>query len=119
LEIGDTVMQKVSDDDDETVQFETVQLIAPDTDYEDYQSTHHWCNRIREAIEQSDYQERVREKLHKVLIEIEVSIKDRNYLPSQAEIARRLRTPSGTFDGDMKKLRKLVSDDDSYDKINF
>ena len=85
------------------------ETILPDDTYENYNSFCYLCKQIRAAIEQSNYNDDVREQLHRVFTEIELPIKQRKDHPSQAEIAVILDIPPSTLHGYIHKLRKLIA----------
>lgn len=83
--------------------------IFPDDEYENYNYFSDLCKQIKQAIDESNYKNDVREQLHRVFTEIELFIKQRKDYPSQAEIAIRLNISAATFHGYIKKLRKLIA----------
>ncbi len=87
---------------------ERVLFILPDDIYENYEVFIYWCEQIRKAIDQSNYQDRVHKQLERMFTEIEMAIGDGDDPPSQSEIARRLHIPIATLNGYMNKLRQLV-----------
>jgi hypothetical protein len=94
-------------DDDETDDGGEIVLFIKDDAY-DYLLLSEWCEHIHNAIAQSDYQDRVRQQLHKVFTEIEVPLKQRKKYPLPAEIAEILGLAPATLNGYIKKLRLLV-----------
>jgi len=67
------------------------------TPEEIYQNLGDFCAKLRDAIDNSKRQFRVRQLLHKILIEREIAIKQQITLPSPEEVARRLGVSVNTF----------------------
>jgi hypothetical protein len=99
-------------DDDAINEEESVNIIPfiVDEQYE-YTAFDERCKNIRNAIAQSDYSEKVRERLRQEFNEIEVSIKEKT-APLQAEIANSLGIAISTLSDDMNRLRHMMVEDD-------
>lgn len=101
------------EDDDNTLQVEKVEkiekIIQPDTTYEDLESWREGVSQIEEAIKQSGYQKRVRERLPKLFAElVRYAETDKEEPLSQIELAKRLGVAVGTINADMNRLRQLL-----------
>jgi hypothetical protein len=96
------------EDDDEADDGGEIVLFIKDDAY-DYLLLSEWCEHIHNAIAQSNYQDRVRQQLHKVFTEIEVPLKQRQKYPLPAEIAEILGLAPATLNGYLKILRLLVA----------
>lgn len=107
LDIENTIFEETEEDND-TVSIMPVQLIEPDTTYEDYESFHELVKQVQEAINQLESQQRVRERLHQVFAEIVDYIETEGEEPFQTELVKKLDIPKATLSGDMKTLRQLV-----------
>jgi hypothetical protein len=76
----------------------------PDEDFECWRV---WCHQMKAAIEKSDYQQRVREKLPKVFAEREAAVEQLEPSPPQAQIAKHLGMAVSTVNDLLKRLREL------------
>lgn len=118
LEIQQTTRNEFEEDEaefGEKVQ-EIVQFIQPDNSAEEQESYCDFCNKLRDAIDNSSFQERVRERLHQELIEFEDAIETEKAMPSQTELSKRLNVAISTINDDiMKRLQQLVKQVKSKD----